>query len=160
MKAIDFVTEVRDANHKPSVIEERCINTYISCIKKMDSGRKIVGQAFFDKDKNGASYYSPNRALLDVLTDIEIIRNYTDIEIDAIEDYDLLCSEQLIESLKAQIPQRELNSFIRVVQQCAEDVREKEGSVPSVIRNLLFSDKFVEALRDNGSSVPAKSKKE
>ena len=110
------------------------VKSYIPLQKKMEIVQNIVQAAF----NNNANYANPG--LVDVYFWIEIVKNYTDIEIpnnmDYSDIYDILESNQLIGQISHAISSTEISDIRNYLHETIKGIYKYNNSAAGIIANM------------------------
>ena len=126
MKIKDFIAEYKTASddHKAHAINKHIVKKYVPYIEKVASCQMIVENSMYIKDEYG-KVFQPNTPLRFQMFVGELIRHYTDIDIesgqDRIEIFDAF-EENGITELFMQCLGSEAVKFQTVLQMCCDDV--------------------------------------
>jgi len=131
------------------------IKKYLNFVEKKILCDKVLNGAI-SLNKNGIM--SVNRYNLRFFTDLVLIENYTNIEIDnenVVSDYDFLCEQDIIKKIKELIPEDELYFIHNAIYEGIDDKLEESNSIGAVLANKL--NKLIEIIDKNTNPKEIKS---
>lgn len=113
---------------------------YIPYEIKITVCENIVKSAYYKKDDNGNRKLYINSPIQYMLYRLELVRQYTNIEVDfsnVIDEFNLLNKSELFDEIIVNIPNRELNEFEMVLDMVKDDAIKNEYETHAFISNQV-----------------------
>ena len=122
------------------------VKQYLPIQKKMEIIQDVVQAAF----NNNPNYANPG--LLSVYFWIEVVQNYTDIEIpegiDYSDAYDALRGSGLLAEIEAEIPSTEYLSLVKYLEDTISRFYQYNNSAAGIIANMTQNSEDLEAITE------------
>ena len=148
IKAKEFVEQYNatDTMMKESFIRDHIVNDYVPYTRKIAKSKNIIN-ATSKIEVDGESIYCVNSPSRFLLFTMNLIEEYTDIEIDyeksIVETFDLLDSNGLIALLLNAMPQNDRKMFQMVFDMVRDDAYESERSLVGWMDNKINAMKMM-----------------
>lgn len=141
MKVNEFIEEFKNAGLGDELenINKHIVTDYISYGRKVAICENIINSCHYI-DVDGVRVFKLNRPAGDMMLDIALVLNYTDIEINmdnAMDDYDALVSSGAFEYLKGIMPFSDRLMMASIYNDMLEDVVENEKNIVSLLNNVM-----------------------
>lgn len=147
MKVDKFIHDYRIADKIRdggiNFVKEHMNNNYVSYLQKTSRCEILVNSCWYRTDsETGIRRLIVNSPNLTVMFFMELVRQYTDIEIQyqglkIVEDYDNLRKHGILNIILSLIPSQELKEFNAVLEMTKKDVLTNEYQVGAYLRNRL-----------------------
>lgn len=124
-------------------LKEHITKTYVPYMQKMSRCELLVNSCWYRTDtETGVKRFAVNSPNLRVMFRMQLVRQYTDIELNydgtkIVEDYDKLRQSGILISIFSLIPKSEFDQFESVLEMTQHDVMTNEYEIGAYIRNRL-----------------------
>lgn len=151
MNINDFINEYNQSVTKEDFVKKHIVNYYVPYERKMVLCRNIVKNADYTimVDDIQKSYYSPNTPMRFLLFCVTLIDEYTDIELDLVEEgrdviggFNKLDQKGIFEIIISEL-NREYNIFKTVLDMIVNDTECKENNIVGFLNTKFDSIKIL-----------------
>lgn len=138
MKTNVFVKQIKMQKDVEAYLKSRIVKTYIPIEDKIAACNAIVSATSHTNFEN-VEVYKRNSPAQFINFALLIIAKYTDIEIDfenTVGEFNALDEFDLINQILAAIPQREYNTWSRILEMANDDLFENERSLAAIVEGI------------------------
>lgn len=141
MKIIDFVEKCKGVTdtQKKNILKEVAKETYIpSCTKQVFIENLVATTSFKKDEKSETLAIKFDSIMRDKLLKCHMVECYTSLEFeDVINEYDLLCKNDLLSDLLETIPENEFIEFMTYLELAMNDFYKNNCDVGVIISNYI-----------------------
>lgn len=147
MKVEKFVHDYRIANKIKdggiNFVKEHIVKEYVPYMEKMARCQTLVNTCWYKTDsETGVKRLSVNNSVLNVMFIMELVRQYTDIQLEyegtkVVESYDDLRKTGILNKILGSIPKTDRDEFQSVLNMVKSDVMTNEYEIGAYIRNRI-----------------------
>lgn len=144
MNVEKFVKDYSKSQNKEGFLKKRFVNTYVDYNRKITLCTNVLRTTLFQKVKVSVDkeieVFKQNTPATAMLFSLTLVNEYTDIDVDfknALNEFDMLEKEGLVDLLVNSIPRLEHDKFQTILNMVRDDIYENERSLIGYLDSKL-----------------------